>query len=326
MINTVMYKNTQSEAEIEPQQPSDNRGAAISLKTLMAFVGIALLSLGTTFLREGRVGLDPFTAMNTGIAAKIGLGLGNTQLISNLVIFMIVLLLDRKKIGIGTIMNMILVGYEIQWFTTLYNQILPNSLNFLTISADLIIGLLLFTLGSSMYMGASLGVAPYDAIAPILSTRVHLKYRVARIGQDILFMIAGFFIGGPVGIATIIVAFFTGPLITYWNSHVSEKLLLRINNFSAQPSLKNAGTQIASFGRGGYRTVVKAYQMTEQIQRHKSAYTDSQLVEQLNESQQQLKEAGQIYENAQRQYKILVQEAKKRGKVVKGNLPGNRAE
>lgn len=115
-----MDKNTQSEAEIEPQQPSVNRGAAISLKTLMAFVGIALLSLGTTFLREGRVGLDPFTAMNTGIAAKIGLGLGNTQLISNLVIFMIVLLLDRKKIGIGTIMNMILVGYEIQWFTTLY--------------------------------------------------------------------------------------------------------------------------------------------------------------------------------------------------------------
>lgn len=302
-----MENNNPEAADEVPQQPL-HRGAAISLKTLMAFIGIAILSLGTTFLREGHVGLDPFTAMNTGIAAKIGLGLGNTQLISNLVIFTVVLLLDRNKIGIGTIMNMVLIGYEIQWFTTLYNQILPNSLNFLTISADLIIGLLLFTLGSSMYMGASLGVAPYDAIAPILSTRIHLKYRITRIGQDIIFMIAGFF---------------TGPLITYWNSHVSEKLLLRINDFSAQPSLQSAGTLIVSFGRGGYQAVVKAYQVTEQIQRHKSDYSDSQLSEQLTESRQKLKEASQIYENAQQQYKILVQESKRRGRIVKGKLPGN---
>ncbi|KRL21452.1 YczE/YyaS/YitT family protein [Lentilactobacillus kisonensis] len=289
-----------------------NRTVAVILKTLMAFIGIAILSLGTTFLREGRVGLDPFTAMNTGLAAKFGMGLGNTQLISNLVIFVVVLILDRKKIGIGTIMNMVLVGYEIQWFTQLYNDILPNSLNFLTVSADLIIGLLLFTLGSSMYMGASLGVAPYDAIAPIITNLVHLKYRIARISQDIVFMVVAFLVGGPVGVATIIVAFFTGPLITYWNKHVSEPLLKRINSFSLKPTLRNAGTQIASFGRGGYRAVVKAYKLTEQIQIHKAAYTDSQLVEQLNESREQLKEASQIYENAQRQYRILTEEAKKR--------------
>ncbi|EHO50511.1 YczE/YyaS/YitT family protein [Lentilactobacillus kisonensis] len=240
------------------------------------------------------------------------MGLGNTQLISNLVIFVVVLILDRKKIGIGTIMNMVLVGYEIQWFTQLYNDILPNSLNFLTVSADLIIGLLLFTLGSSMYMGASLGVAPYDAIAPIITNLVHLKYRIARISQDIVFMVVAFLVGGPVGVATIIVAFFTGPLITYWNKHVSEPLLKRINSFSLKPTLRNAGTQIASFGRGGYRAVVKAYKLTEQIQIHKAAYTDSQLVEQLNESREQLKEASQIYENAQRQYQILTEEAKKR--------------
>jgi len=104
---------------------------------------------------------------------------------------------------------------------------------------------------------------------------------------------------------------------------VSEKLLLRINDFSAQPSLQSAGTLIVSFGRGGYQAVVKAYQVTEQIQRHKSDYSDSQLSEQLTESRQQLKEASQIYENAQQQYKILVQESKRRGRIVKGKLPGN---
>ena len=65
----------------------------------MSFIGVAILSMGTTFLRGG---LDPFTAMNTGISNKLE---------SDLVIFIFILWLDRKQIGIGTILNMVLVGF-----------------------------------------------------------------------------------------------------------------------------------------------------------------------------------------------------------------------
>lgn len=40
----------------------------------MPFIGVAILSMGTTFLRGG---LDPFTAVNTGISNKLGIGLGD---------------------------------------------------------------------------------------------------------------------------------------------------------------------------------------------------------------------------------------------------------
>ena len=100
-----------------------NKFADVGLRTLMAFVGIAILSSGTTLLREGNVGLDPFTAMNTGLAAKFGTGLGNAQLMANLVIFIFILILDRRKIGIGTILNMTLVGYEIQWLSAVYKMV-----------------------------------------------------------------------------------------------------------------------------------------------------------------------------------------------------------
>lgn len=66
--------------------------------------------MGTTFLRGG---LDSFTAVNTGISNKLGIGLGVYQLAVNLVIFIFILWLDRKQIGIGTILNMVLVGFEI---------------------------------------------------------------------------------------------------------------------------------------------------------------------------------------------------------------------
>lgn len=110
----------------------------------MSFIGVAILSMGTTFLRGG---LDPFTAMNTGISNKLGIGLGVYQLAVNLVIFIFILWLDRKQIGIGTILNMVLVGFEIQWFTTIYHQLFGYRTTFLIVAADTLIGLILFTLG-----------------------------------------------------------------------------------------------------------------------------------------------------------------------------------
>ena len=131
-----------------------------------------------------------------------------------MVIFIFILWLDRKQIGIGTILNMVLVGFEIQWFTTIYHQLFGYRTTFLIVAADTLIGLILFTLGASLYMAPDLGAAPYDAIAPIITQRTKLSYRTARITQDVLFMVAAVIAGGPVGFGTIIVAFFTGPLIS----------------------------------------------------------------------------------------------------------------
>lgn len=306
-----MISNTKEDSS-DSDPANINKFADVGLRTLMAFVGIAILSSGTTLLREGNVGLDPFTAMNTGLAAKINTGLGNAQLMVNLIIFVLILILDRKKIGIGTILNMTLFGYEIQWLSSAYKMILPNSINIFTTVANLIVGLLLFTLGSSLYMGANLGVAPYDAIAPIASTRLHIKYRSARITQDVLFMATAFFIGGAVGFATIIVAFFTGPLITYWDTHVSEKVKQGITNFSSTPSFSTAGKQLASVGKSSYYTVRRAYELTEQTQRQLSNYSNQELNDRIERTRNRSKQLGQVYENTQKQLRLLQGEADKR--------------
>ena len=298
--------------ESTKDQPQPNKVISVTLKTLMSFFGIAILSLGTTFLREGQVGLDPFTALNTGMANKFGLSLGTYQLAANVVIFVFIVLLDRKKIGIGTVLNMVLVGYEIQWFSAIYKSILPSTVNLFTILADAIIGLLLFTLGASLYMTADLGVAPYDAIAPIASDRLHIQYRIVRIVQDVLFMLAALLAGGPVGIATIIVAFFTGPLITYWNTHVSQHAVTSIDRFSTQPSFKGVGTEIVELGRVSYGAVSHAYKMTVHTQQRLSGYSNAELAGRLNVTKKNLDNAKQIYDNMSAQYEMLKNEAKRR--------------
>lgn len=282
------------------------------LKSLMSFVGIAMLALGATFLKEGNLGLDPFTAVNTGMAKILHTDLGTYQLGANFVIFIFILILDRKKIGIGTIMNMILVGYEIQWFSTIYESILPGNVNFFVIITNLFLGLILFTAGSSIYMAPNLGVAPYDAIAPIASDRLHVKYRTARVIQDILFLIAGLVVGGPIAIATIITAFFAGPLISFWTKFISNPIVTSIDNFSFQPSFKHVASGVSKATVNGYHFLSSAYNTTVDVQMNLSGYSFKELSERLHDAEKNMNDSQKAFNAYRTQFRMLTAELIKR--------------
>ena len=108
-------------------------------------------------------------------------------------------------------------------------------------------------------MAPSLGVAPYDAIAPIISTRFHIKYKTARVGQDVCFLVAALIAGGPIGFASIVVAFFAGPLISYWDRSISTPTMDYINDFSEQPSFKSLANVVSSATKSGYNSLSNAY-------------------------------------------------------------------
>lgn len=199
---------------------------ALLVKTFFAFLGVFILGFGAATLRVGGVGLDPYTAANTGVSQLLNFSLGTYQLLLNLAILFLVFIFGRKYIGIGTIINMVLVGYTIDFFTWFYETyIFTSSVSFIQQVILLIVGILLFTFGASLYMSAKLGNAPYDAIAPIIVDRTSFSYRVVRVIQDISFMLLAVISSGDVGVATIINAFFTGPLITFWNKKVSSPII-----------------------------------------------------------------------------------------------------
>lgn len=290
-------------------------GANIAHKTLISFIGVAILSMRTTFLRGGNVGLDPFTAVNTGISNKLGIGLGVYQLALNLVIFIFILWLDRKQIGIGTILNMVLVGFEIQWFTTIYHQLFGYRTTFLIVAADTLIGLILFTLGASLYMAPDLGAAPYDAIAPIITQRTKLSYRTARITQDVLFMVAAVIAGGPVGFGTIIVAFFTGPLISWWNDHISNPMVKTINDATKPKEERDQNSAVlllSHIGKRTYNTIYNALQTTETMRNHLNQYSTSELRSQLKIVHRNMANSKEMYDSFVEQEKLLQDELNKR--------------
>ena len=177
-------------------------------KLLLSCLGVVCIALGTTVCRVGNVGVDPFTAMNLGFSARVGMDFGTFQLLVNLAILAAVFALDK---------------YQITWLL----GFLPKFEGLVSAGVHLVVGTLLFTLGVSLYLKTRMGVAPIDAIAPIAAERLPFSYTACRMTQDISVTVLAVLAGGPIGVFTVIAAFFTGPLITAWNRFATLPLYRR---------------------------------------------------------------------------------------------------
>ena len=194
-------------------------------KALMSLIGIILISFGAALSQTMNMGLDPFTAINTGASELLGFTLGNYQLFVNAAILAIVLFFDRKIIGWGTIFNLVLVGYMIEFFISMLESFIdPTQFAFIVQLLITVVAILIFTFGVALYMDADLGVSPYDAIAPVITDRVSASYKTVRIIQDIVVVIIAWILGGPVGVSTFITGFLAGPLIDFFSNRFTRKL------------------------------------------------------------------------------------------------------
>lgn len=194
-------------------------------KALMSLIGITLISFGAALSQTMNMGLDPFTAINTGASELLGFTLGNYQLFVNAAILAIILFFDRKIIGWGTIFNLVLVGYMIEFFISMLESFIdPTQFAFIVQLLITVVAILIFTFGVALYMDADLGVSPYDAIAPVIRDRVSASYKTVRVIQDIVVVITAWILGGPVGVSTFITGFLAGPLIDFFSNRFTRKL------------------------------------------------------------------------------------------------------
>lgn len=196
-------------------------------------LGNTLIGVGVACYRLALFGVDAFTCMNLGVSGFVGISFGNWQLLVNLAMLLAVFFLSRKSIGLGTLVNMVCVGYIADFLCwlllTLWGLLptLPLRILFL------ILGVLLAALGCALYMDAGLGTAPYDTVAPILVnlTRGKLSFRLARIISDVTAISIGVAfcllarndLREIIGIGTLINALCSGPLIQFFRTHFPPK-------------------------------------------------------------------------------------------------------
>lgn len=194
-------------------------------RACMMLASVLLMGFGVSVFSLSDLGVDPFTAMNMAVSAKLGLGFGFYQMLVNGVLLCLVLVCSKKLVNLGTVFNMVGVGYICEFFTGLYARFIPAP-TFLPVKLCLMLaGVLLLSLAASMYFTAALGVSPYDAMGFVLEEKTPIPYKWCRVLTDIVCTAVAFLFAGPVGIGTVVTAFCMGPIVSFFNKAVSEKIL-----------------------------------------------------------------------------------------------------
>ena len=187
-------------------------------RMIMMLCGVMAQGMGLSVLRAINLGTDPCSCLTQGVTNFVPLSFGTCQLLCHLVTFVFVIRYDLGMIGFGTIANMCFLGYISDFFRWIWSLLLPVGFFEVTINRYILLipSLAVCLLGAAAYMCAGLGSSPYDALPFIISGRVKkVSFKVVRMIWDISFMTAGFLLGGDVGIVTVLVAFFLGPIITW---------------------------------------------------------------------------------------------------------------
>lgn len=191
-------------------------------------VGNLILGLGISIFKFAGMGNDPYTAMIFGVSDYFGFYFPTFQIAFNLGVFLIFeCTLGRKYIGIGTIVNMFFLGYIIDFFVKLLYGTFAEPVTFINQFFVMLIGVFVTCFGVSFYQTADAGVSPFDSVSIIMTDRFKkIPYFWNRIITDAFCTIVCFITGGLLGLGTLICAFGIGPIVHFYNRHISEPIIL----------------------------------------------------------------------------------------------------
>lgn len=210
-----------------------NKAINLIKRLIIFFIGMSIIQLGVALFLKTNIGSDPFTVFTQGIAKLLnGTGLKNFSLVqliagkaevtpgvANMIIliilFTIIILLDKKRIQIGTLICVMGVGPIIDIGVKIVSYFPVESYNYLVRALLVLVGCFIIAVGFSIMSESNLGVAPNDIVPFIIQDKIKVEYRWIRISIDGVFLILGFIAGGKVGVGTIIAMLSTGPFIQF---------------------------------------------------------------------------------------------------------------
>ena len=171
-------------------------------------LGLILFGLGEGLLIVSNSGASPWSVLAQGISLNINLSIGTTTFLVS--IFVLILWIPLKqKPGIGTILNAIIISIMID----VCIKFVPTPENYLYQIILAVLAVLTVGIGGGIYLVANLGPGPRDGLMVGLQKKTNLPIAVVRALLEISAVSIGWFLGGTVGIGTLLFAFGIGPAV-----------------------------------------------------------------------------------------------------------------
>lgn len=169
-------------------------------------MGLVLYGTTAAMLVLAQLGLDPWDVLHQGLSRSIGLPIGTWAILVSVVVLLAWWPL-RSRPGVGTVANALVVGAVIDLVLSLFSS--PHGL---AVRYALLAGGVLGNgFATGLYIGAGLGPGPRDGVSTAIAGRGH-SMRVVRTCVEATVLVAGFLLGGTVGIGTVLYALTIGPV------------------------------------------------------------------------------------------------------------------
>ena len=178
--------------------------------SFVLFVGFLVMSLGVVLIKESELGLFPWGVFHDGLTNVVPLSFGEITSYLGFVILLFSVIAFKTNVGPGTLLNIILVGPIIDLIDLLIN--LDSDILILK-SLFFLFGLLLMAMGKALYISSKLGAGPRDGLFVGVSRVFNAEVKYVKPTIEIIVLAAGFFLGGTIGVGTVITMLFSGYFV-----------------------------------------------------------------------------------------------------------------
>jgi uncharacterized membrane protein YczE len=170
--------------------------------------GLVIFGLGIALMAQAGLGLGPWEAFHQGLGRLLGLELGTVSILLGIPILVLWWPLGERP-GIGTLLNVVLIGTA----TNFGIAVLPVAHAVAVQVAMMLAGVVAIAIGSGMYLAADLGPGPRDGLMTGIHHRFGWSIRRSRTLVELTVLVAGFLLGGTIGVGTLVFALAIGPLV-----------------------------------------------------------------------------------------------------------------
>ena len=182
-------------------------------KILRMMVGFAIIGCGTMISKQGGC-LNAWNVLNDGLSKTIGITIGQ----ANTLIGVCIIVLDilaKEKLGIGTVLNATCIGMFSDLFIDLNHtlDLVPRAASLWMQIPYCVVGILFSSFGIYLYMSSQMGSGPRDSLMLAVSKRVPFQIGYCRMAIEAAAFTLGAVLGGEFGIGTFIAVFCGGPCL-----------------------------------------------------------------------------------------------------------------
>ncbi|MFL7814442.1 MAG: YitT family protein [Anaerolineales bacterium] len=178
----------------------------------IAQLGFALYGLAIALIIQAGLGTGPWAVLSVALAELTNTTPGTMIVVTGLLVLLAAVLM-KEKVGWGTLGNILFIG---PW-TDLFLLLVPSLKGDPWLQIPGMLGAVVLTgIATAVYLSVNAGAGPRDSLMLAVSRVSGRSVRLSRAVIEILVVVVGWFLDGPVGIGTLLFAVSIGPLVQFF--------------------------------------------------------------------------------------------------------------